>query len=402
MLKNLSIPAQVSKLSWINKPTMQRLVLKISLRFVFFSMFSSFLSSCNDAAVERENGKFSIQPKFINTGNTLGQFYFFNQVKNDSLFLFNAFNHSLDVVDLRVDSVVHSFQFEFNGINAVNDITSFYYHSQDSIFLAEGNASVVLLNGESEILNRFSDFDNSFSLNERVKLYSNFPSLRFGSQLIFNPLRDEFLLYFMSFNEPETKRMLAAYSLKTKKSRALPIYYPESYQNQRLDLSRLFLTSATMDEKGFAYTFSVSPTVYRYNYSEGRVESVDAIPPWEKVEADLIPFGEMSGSEKQSFMAANPFYYKVFFDPYRERYYRLSSPPRPNSSEPDFHYVNYNRILVSVLSKDFEHISDFYLPKENTYNVGFSFVTSEGLWISYNQKNQTEEQFIKGDLIKID
>jgi hypothetical protein len=55
-----------------------------------------------------------------------------------------------------------------------------------------------------------------------------------------------------------------------------------------------------------------------------------------------------------------------------------------------------------VLDKDFRHISDFFLLKENVYNVGFSFVTSEGLWISYNSKNQTDEQFIKGDLIKVE
>jgi hypothetical protein len=118
--------------------------------------------------------------------------------------------------------------------------------------------------------------------------------------------------------------------------------------------------------------------------------------------ADHIPFGEMSTEEKQAFMADNPFYYKIYFDPYRNLYYRLSSPPRPNSHEDDFHYVNYNRILVSVLDKDLRHISDFFLPKENIYNVGFSFVTSEGLWISYNSKNQTDEQFIKGDLITIE
>ncbi|MDN3205972.1 DUF4221 family protein [Algoriphagus sediminis] len=381
---------------------MQRLGLYLFKRLKLLLLLGFFHSSCNDATSEREILKFSIEPKFISTGNTLGQFYFFNQVRNDSLFLFNVYNHSLDIVDLRVDSLVRSIQFEFNGLNAVNDITGFYYFNEDSIYLAEGNSSVVLLNSKGEIKNRYTDFANSLPRDEIGKLYENFPSLRFSSQLIFNPKRDELLLYFMSFNQPETKRILASYSLKTRKPRSLPIYYPEFYQSKRLDLSKLFLTSATMDDEGFAYTFSVSPKVYRYNYKEDKVSSVDVNPPWEKTYADVIPYGEMSSDQKQVFMAANPFYYKIFYDPYRDMYYRLSSPPRPNSFEPDFHYVNYNRILVSVLNKDFQPISDFFLSKENTYNVGFSFVTSEGLWISYNQRNQDEEQWIKGDLIVLE
>jgi hypothetical protein len=174
------------------------------------------------------------------------------------------------------------------------------------------------------------------------------------------------------------------------------------YQGWRLDLSKLFLTSATMDREGFTYTFSGSPIVYRYSYSENKVTSVEANPPWKKTVADPIPFGEMSTEQKQAFMADNPFYYKIYFDPYRNLYYRLSSPPRPNSPEPDFHYVKYNTICLTVLDKDLQVLDHLFLPKENVYNVGFSFVTSEGLWISYTATNQDDESWIKGDLIKLE
>jgi len=366
-------------------------------------LIASFcFESCEDSAKKDVIFKTLIQPKNIETGNSLGQFYFFNQVRNDSLFLFNVFNHSLEVVDLRVDSVIHSFKFEFNGLNAVNDISSFYFHTKDSIFLAEENRAIVLVNGKGELKKRYTDFESSFETSERAKLYDNQPSFRYTSQLIFNPAQDDLLLYFMSFDQPDKRRILASYSLESGESRSLPIYYPEIYQGRKLDLSKLFLTSATMDRKGFAYTFSGSPMVYRYSYGENKVTSVEANPPWKKTVADHIPFGEMSTEEKQAFMADNPFYYKIYFDPYRNLYYRLSSPPRPNSQEDDFHYVNYNKILVSVFDEDFRHIFDFFLPKENMYNVGFSFVTSEGLWISYNGANQDDENLIKGDLIKLD
>ncbi len=372
------------------------------IKLVLLLIASFCFGSCDDSAKRNDIYKASIQPKYIETGNSLDQFYFFNQVRNDSLFLFNVFSHSLAVVDLRVDSVIHSFKFEFNGLNAVNDISSFYFHNKDSIFLAEENSAIVLVNGKGELKKRYKDLESSFETSERAKLYDNQPSFRYTSQLIFNPAQDELLLYYMSFDQPEKRRVLASYSLESGESRSLPIYYPEIYQGRRLDLSKLFLTSATMDKKGFAYTFSGSPMVYRYSYGENKVTSVEANPPWTKTVADHIPLGEMSTEEKQAFMADNPFYYKIYFDPYRNLYYRLSSPPRPNSNEDDFHYVNYNRILVSVLDQDLRHISDFFLPKENIYNVGFSFVTSEGLWISYNSKNQTDEQFIKGDLITLE
>lgn len=369
---------------------------------VLLLIASLCFESCDDSAKKDVVFKTSIRPKNIETGNSLGQFYFFNQVRNDSLFLFNVFNHSLEIVDLRLDSVVNSLKFEFNGLNAVNDITSFYFHTKDSIFLAEENRAIVLVNGKGELKKRYTDFESSFETSERAKLYDNQPSFRYTSQLIFNPALDELLLYFMSFDQPDKRRILASYSLESGESRSLPIYYPEIYQGRRLDLNKLFLTSATMDRKGFAYTFSGSPKVYRYSFGENKVTSVEANPPWKKTVADHIPLGEMITEEKQAFMADNPFYYKIYFDPYRNLYYRLSSPPRPNATEADFHYVNYNTICLTVLDQDFRVLDHLFLPKENVYNVGFSFVTSEGLWVRYNGPNQDDENWIKGDLIKLD
>lgn len=367
-----------------------------SVALLFLGLFS-----CSEKRTVPISFSPEVVSKYFHTGNSLGQFYFFNQVRNDSLLVFNVYNHSLDIIDTRVDSVVSSIQFEFNGPNAVNEITSFFYHNKDSIFLAENNQAIVLINSKGQLKRRYSDFASSFDIDEREKVYDNSPSLRFASQLLYNSDAQEIFLYFMSFNQPERKRIFASYSLETGKSKSIPVHYPEEYLGQKLDLSKLFLTSATLDGKGFAYIFSGSPKVYRYDFHSSSVSFVEANPPWKKVKSDDIPFGPMTSSEKQLFMAENPFYYKIFYDSYRNVYYRLSSPLRPNSNEADFHYVNYNKILVSVLDSKLNLISDFYLPKEDTYNVGFSFVTSEGLWISYNSKNQDDEDFIKGDLIRI-
>ncbi|GMQ25967.1 hypothetical protein Aoki45_26490 [Algoriphagus sp. oki45] len=190
--------------------------------------------------------------------------------------------------------------------------------------------------------------------------------------------------------------------MESRESKSLPIHLPEQYLGKKLDLSKLFLTSGTVDKSGFAYLFSGSPLVFRYDFQTQKITSAEVNPPWEKVKADDIPFGPMSSEQKQDFMKKNPFYYKIYFDPYRNLYYRLSSPPRPNASELDFHYVNYNTICLTVLDQDFQVLDHHFLPKENVYNVGFSFVTSEGLWISYNSKNQDDENWIKGDLIQFD
>lgn len=369
-----------------------------------FLWFFWIFTSCNTRIPDNSARKlsFSIEPKFISTGNSLAQFYFFNQVRNDSLLLFNAFHHSVEVVDLGVDSLVGRLQLHSEGPNAVNDIRAFYFHNRDSIFLAEENFSVALVNSKGELKNRYTDFLSSFPTEEKEKLYSNSPSLGFASQMLYDPSQKEILLYFMPFNQAEQKRIFAAYSLESGKSKSLPIHLPDQYLDKKLDLSKLFLTSGTVDKSGFTYLFSGSPFVFRYDFHTKKVASFEANPPWEKVKADDIPFGSMSSEQKQDFMKENPFYYKIYFDPYRNLYYRLSSPPRPNATEPDFHYVNYNTICVTVLDKELQVLDHLFLPKENVYNVGFSFVTSEGLWISYNGGNQDDENWIKGDLIKFD
>jgi len=369
----------------------------LPLIFVIVFLFSCSQPNANDRKVD-----FFVDPKFISTGNSLAQFYFFNQVRNDSLLLFNAFSHSLEVVDLDVDSVVSRIQFDNDGPNGVNDIRAFYFHNGDSIFLAEENFSVTLVNSKGELKNRYTDFLANFPPDEKDKVYSNSPSLEFASQILYEPSQKEILLYFMPFNQPEKKRIFASYSLETGKSKSLPIHLPEQYWDKKLDMSKLFLKSGTVDKSGFTYLFSGSPFIFRYDFQTQKVTSVDVSPPWEKVQADDIPFGSMSAEQKQVFMRENPFYYKIYFDPYRNLYYRLSSPPRPNAREPDFHYVNHNTICLTVLDNELQVLDHLFLPKENVYNVGFSFVSSEGLWISYNSKNQTDEQFIKGDLISIE
>ena len=261
---------------------------------------------------------------------------------------------------------------------------------------------MALVDSKGELKNRYTDFLANFPPDEKDKVYSNSPSLEFASQILYEPSQKEILLYFMPFNQPEKKRIFASYSLETGKSKSLPIHLPEQYLDKKLDLSKLFLTSGTVDKSGFTYLFSGSPFIFRYDFQAQKVTSVDVSPPWDKVKADDIPFGSMSAEQKQAFMRENPFYFKIYFDPYRNLYYRLSSPPRPNATELDFHYVNYNRICLTVLDKDLQVLDHLFLPKENVYNVGFSFVTSEGLWISYNGANQDDENWIKGDLIKLD
>ncbi|REG88411.1 DUF4221 family protein [Algoriphagus antarcticus] len=370
-------------------------------RTIFVACSLLFNFSCSPSReAERVDFNVTVEDRFIETHDELGHFYYFNQVKNDSLIIFNVLNHSLEIVDLKENRLIKSINFELNGMNSVDQVRGFYFHNSDSIFLAEGDSRVSLMNIKGELINRYYNFSDSFDDGDREELYENNPSLDFSSQLLFSPITDEILVYFQSFDQPEKKRIFSAFSIETGKSRSLPIYYPEAYLGQRLDLSKLFLSSATQNENGFAFIFSGSPNVYKYNLETGEISFSEASPPFEKVEGDEIPFGSISREEKQLYMANNPFYYKIHYDSNSELYYRLSSPPRPNSIEEDFHYVNYNKILISILDKNFQHISDVYLPKQNTYNVGFSFVTSDGLWISYNSMHQDDERFIKGDLIR--
>ncbi|GMQ25968.1 hypothetical protein Aoki45_26500 [Algoriphagus sp. oki45] len=170
------------------------------LRSIFWLYL--ILSSCTSRINDYSGRKLEIstQPKFISTGNSLAQFYFFNQVRNDSLLLYNSFIHSLDLVDLKSDSVVNRIKFELNGPNAVNDISSFYFHNRDSIFLSEENFSVALVNSKGELKNRYSDLLSGFPPDEKEKVYSNSPSLRFASQMLYDPGHKEILLYFMPFD----------------------------------------------------------------------------------------------------------------------------------------------------------------------------------------------------------
>lgn len=105
---------------------MKKIGLFLRLKFRLFALLFLGLFSCSEKRTVPVSFSPEVVSKYFHTGNSLGQFYFFNQVRNDSLLVFNVYNHSLDIIDTRVDSVVSSIQFEFNGPNAVNEITSFF------------------------------------------------------------------------------------------------------------------------------------------------------------------------------------------------------------------------------------------------------------------------------------
>ncbi|SNS03267.1 hypothetical protein SAMN06295967_102148 [Belliella buryatensis] len=216
------------------------------------------LISCNrsdDSTIGLQEVEFSVREYFINTEDKLSQFYYFNQVKNDSLFVFNVFSHSLEIIDIKMKERLSPIKFEFNGLNAVNGIRSFYYHNKDSIFFSEDNLSIALLSSEGELIDRYSNLENSLSFLDSEKVYRNMPSMEFSSQLLYNSINKEIIIYHQTFNQKDKKSIFSKYSIKSRKSKILPTYYPEEYLNQRLDLNKLFLTSAILNQGYLVYIF---------------------------------------------------------------------------------------------------------------------------------------------------
>ncbi|MDR2233264.1 MAG: DUF4221 domain-containing protein, partial [Tannerella sp.] len=80
----------------------------------------------------------------------------------------------------------------------------------------------------------------------------------------------------------------------------------------------------------------------------------------------------------------NPNYGNLFFDPYRDVYYRFAYPKNEVEQDDNFRELwDYGRKIFSIiiLNRDFQVIGETLFP-EYIYNPGVVFVNKDGLYIS--------------------
>ena len=163
--------------------------------------------------------------------------------------------------------------------------------------------------------------------------------------------------------------------------------------------------SRCFDGRRFVYSFAFDERLYVLPPSHDEVQAVSAPSRYlpvpevpEPVEADLF-----SGTRQ---MCELPFYGAVYYDPYREVYYRIAYPKEEYAEEENFKDLwqsGRSRFSVLVLDKELRVIGETMLPKD-TYRSDLVLVGERGLYFSESHyKNPSfDEDVLKFRLFRLE
>ena len=211
------------------------------------------------------------------------------------------------------------------------------------------------------------------------------------------------MLFYFAKADAAKKRVFASYSLETKTWTSLPVYHLVEFDGVALDYTTF--PSVAVEQSGFAFVYSISPTVSTYDFNSGEQREVpissfkgkqSAEPQTRRDSWDQAYF--------QNWVLTSPKYLKLLYDPYRQVYFRISQEALEKDSpagEDHYTFLLRNRQLyLTVLNEKLEVLGNYSLEK-GKYDPSHAFVFSQGLWIPYALELMKKEA-VSGDVISLE
>ena len=318
-----------------------------------------------------------------------------SHVKEDTLFFVDDSGQKLSKFSL-LDQRLYQMELKLIGDFRPSKL---HYISTDSILFYDGSRLLLYRGGggEQQILPLFERLSQ---LSEEV--YAEYPYERIANSLVYLPDQKSVLFYFAKADAAK-RRVFASYSLETKTWTSLPVYHPAEFEGVALDYTTF--PSVAVGQSGFAFVYSISPTVSTYDFNSGKQREVpissfegkqSAEPQTIRDSWDQVYF--------QNWVLTSPNYLKLLYDPYRQVYYRISQEALGKEAPVGEDYYTFllrnRQLYLTVLNEKLEILGNYPLEK-GKYDPSHSFVFSEGLWIPYTPELMEKEEFA-GDLISLE
>jgi len=350
--------------------------------FIYLTCFLLFISySCNNNKKNdyfykleiSEDKIFQLDSETVQETNLIQLL-----VQNDTLlFTFaNEYDNSIVLYDYLSNRFISKIKFEKEGPNGVGHITSYYYHSYDSIYIFNQWLEKIFL------LNHQAKKQNEFVFNVRTHISSELsppspypltvaPIQKISDILIFpgiqvsnddNTFRPSTILYNLNTNDIKFVNNLP--KLYKSMNWGHPIVY--NYANTTFNKNKIILSLGA----------DHNITVYDIEKDENKTFNA-ATKHYSDIKSFHLPENTDFQAMNDHYMS-NLCYRNILFDCYRNVYYRFACLPHPNYNKED----KYLRrpISVIILDSEFNIVGETLLP-EFEYLILQTFVSPDGLQI---------------------
>lgn len=316
------------------------------------------------------------------TSNTifLAQYYPGDSV--DYLFLLNKYINGCNYYDLETGKQLGRIAVPREGPGSIREVAGFAIVNLDSIlFVAKGTISRSLYTDLSgKPCTRLPFFEAKSMGFDNPVAVSTAPAVLEGRLLHYvrYPLR-------LSVQELTANREVysweCVYDTLEKTVSELPIYLPDKYEKQRLTPWFVIPSRVKGHRDFWVYNWPIENNLFirqGNNLRETELAYPNAIK-------EVVPLTGALSQGKFRQVVENKSYIRLYYDPFRELYYRFARLPITFDAmlHRDYYAFDYQPLELSVIDTSFNlvHVSEF--PPE-TYNVFGCFVGPKGLYIPRN------------------
>jgi hypothetical protein len=328
--------------------------------------------------------------------------------------------HKLDVFSICENKFLRSIEFEKEGPNRIYPISSFYYHSNDSIFLYSSDASTFqLIDSEAYVLNEWRLFDSKYpkSISDSIiggngssYPFSYTQNSIFHFPFLYDESRGNLIIQIMPVSElagfGDRKTIFSApilgrVNLNKGTFEHIRGRWPENYLEEKAPNNPFVHLSLSHDSSNVLLTYFNSDVIFSTkdnkffeipsNYFDDRYTlfSINENADY-ATEEELDAYHNDEG------------YVNLVHDSYSGLYYRIAKHANEKNENKSMHRMESAWSII-VFNEQFKILGEVLMP-EKVYNYLQILPTSNGLLISkenpYSPTNK--EEVYEFDLVEID
>ena len=316
----------------------------------------------------------------------------------------NEYNNSIYFYDYTNSAFIKKIKYEKEGNNGVGEIQGYDYINDDSIFVyAYRSSRMFLTNSNSSVINSFKPLYKSRKYNS-VKEMTSFPPapyaqsnspIRFvnGNVILAGLISGEYI------SENSTNRPVSVIYNLTDKSIKYRNNYPEIYQEYNWGGGLTYrMPFFETNKNNIILSFAADHYIENYSlisdsstrYYAGS-SAIDKITPFRYPKS--VP---QNNQMVMDWYRENPSYEGIYYDKYKDLYYRIARLPNKNYKRGDF--GNRKPIIIIVLDSKLNYLGEGKLPVDLNLNTTNCFVTKDGFHIQLFDDNEDSFTFCKFEI----
>jgi hypothetical protein len=306
----------------------------------------------------------------------------------------NEESNSIYLYEISTKKLVKILEFDREGPNSIVALQGFYYHPPDSLFLFN-EYSVYL----SDTLGRIKAKYNLAKGNgKREQLLHPLVASTVNQVAIIGdtlylsgmPERDFFTPEFY-----DGSQVVICLNLQTA-NYGYKLGYPEIYKNNIWGNNLAYFYNCFNSRNNiFVYSFPLDPNLLATNCL-GKITNHFA---GSNYLGEVAPAKKgLNARERQMYYLAQPSYFAIYYDPYRNFYYRIAH--QPLSDEEILSNKRVKRCSIIILDGNLNWVGETVLP-DGQYTETMVFSTPSGFFIGYyDRENENNLSFRKFSLQK--